>query len=348
LCNGDFSRELLIQIWDFEKSGEHVFMGVASTTLQSILDLEFMVLRDRNANELGRLEVTRAELNPSQTLPQSYSWLDYIEGGCVIAMQIAIDFTGSNGDPSLPNTLHSFEGTNEYTHVIESVGSALLDFDDDKIVDLFGFGMKVGNETNHCLSLGEINCRKSGGIGGVVNSVKSFLNSGIVMSGPTVFSEVLATAIATSLSHNDQEGQNYNVLLIITDGCVDESDSEATKSLCSELRCLALSVVFVCVGGADFTYLRELGLIPNVTVVAFRDFGRMDVSGETGLVNAALAQIPNEITNFFAVQGILPTKSASKDEDDESQSQSEFAPIPVAVAVAAPSASPSAPPYPFF
>lgn len=34
------------------------------------------------------------------------SFLDYVRGGCEISVMVAIDFTASNGAPSLPTSLH--------------------------------------------------------------------------------------------------------------------------------------------------------------------------------------------------------------------------------------------------
>lgn len=45
--------------------------------------------------------------------------------------QIAIDFTGSNGDPRSPESLHYInpEGFNEYLSAIWAVGNVIQDYD---------------------------------------------------------------------------------------------------------------------------------------------------------------------------------------------------------------------------
>lgn len=37
---------------------------------------------------------------------KAYSFLDYIRGGTELACTISIDFTGSNGNPNDPKSLH--------------------------------------------------------------------------------------------------------------------------------------------------------------------------------------------------------------------------------------------------
>lgn len=46
-------------------------------------------------------------------------------------MQIAIDFTGSNGDPRTPSSLHYInpQGYNEYLAAIWAVGNVIQDYD---------------------------------------------------------------------------------------------------------------------------------------------------------------------------------------------------------------------------
>ena len=41
-----------------------------------------------------------------------YSFLQYVAGGCNIDLSIAVDFTGSNGHPSEPSSLHYFDPDN--------------------------------------------------------------------------------------------------------------------------------------------------------------------------------------------------------------------------------------------
>jgi len=40
---------------------------------------------------------------------EQYSFLDYILNGLEIALIIAIDFTGSNGSPTHPDSLHNID-----------------------------------------------------------------------------------------------------------------------------------------------------------------------------------------------------------------------------------------------
>ena len=76
-------------------------------------------------------------------------------------MMIAIDFTGSNGTPTSPSSLHYMNPTNlnQYQLAIMSIANILLNYDSDKRIPCFGFGAQPrfagwSNPTvNHCFPL---------------------------------------------------------------------------------------------------------------------------------------------------------------------------------------------------
>lgn len=57
-------------------------------------------------------------------------------------MIVAIDFTGSNGEPHSPSSLHYMNESkpNQYQVAIEAIGQILLNYDSDKRIPAFGFG----------------------------------------------------------------------------------------------------------------------------------------------------------------------------------------------------------------
>ena len=59
---------------------------------------------------IGTLMCKSAELKKRPT------FMEYLFGGCNLSMAIAIDFTASNGEPSLPSSLHNINPGNFYWH----------------------------------------------------------------------------------------------------------------------------------------------------------------------------------------------------------------------------------------
>ena len=69
-------------------------------------------------------------LDPS-TSSNKETFVDYMKGGCEFSFKIAIDFTGSNGDPREPESLHylNTDGSqNDYEKAMSAIGEILLDY----------------------------------------------------------------------------------------------------------------------------------------------------------------------------------------------------------------------------
>lgn len=152
LCNGDIHRPLRIEIYDHEGSGKHVFMGhvtgvsVAMLTEQKTLRLN-VVEPDKQSKKnyvnSGLLHIDDVKIE------KHYSFSQYVQGGCEISLSVCIDFTGSNGDPRMPDSLHYIHPTgermNHYETAIHCVGQILEPYDTDKMYSVYGFGARVKN-----------------------------------------------------------------------------------------------------------------------------------------------------------------------------------------------------------
>ena len=75
-------------------------------------------------------------INEVFRLEERFSMMDYIKGGMELSLSVAINFTGSNGNPSLPSSLHNRNPLylNQYQNAIIKVGEILQDYDSDKKV----------------------------------------------------------------------------------------------------------------------------------------------------------------------------------------------------------------------
>ena len=140
-------------------------------------------------------------------------------------MTVAIDFTASNGPPASPSSLHYLDmQRNEYLNAIRSVGSILQYYDSDKQIPTLGFGAAIPpytNQGNHCFALnGNIFDPEVDGLDGVVEAYKHTINA-VSLYGPTNFAPVLELVNEMTEKMNcSQQNQQYNILLIITDGII--------------------------------------------------------------------------------------------------------------------------------
>lgn len=182
LCGGNVDLPLRLGIYDYESSGDHVPMGEIETSVSKLLEAKSTSgLKIKNkGQESGTIAVLVASVSGTESLeekmtsmnfeeeeeepepepeeavfapvafvpppPSPPTFLDYINGGCEMQLCVAIDFTGSNGDPRQPGTLHylSPDGStmNDYEKAINSIGSILADYDTDKMFPVWGKSSK--------------------------------------------------------------------------------------------------------------------------------------------------------------------------------------------------------------
>lgn len=140
---------------------------------------------------------------------------------------VAIDFTGSNGNPSQPGTLHYVDPSgnlNQYERAITCVGNILEYYDTDRMFPTYGFGGIYNNSVSHCfpLNFNEQNPEVRG-VDGILSSYKTAIRR-CGLSGPTIFTPIISKAIGYASQYQSSGEQKYLILLIITDGCISDMD----------------------------------------------------------------------------------------------------------------------------
>ncbi|XP_025913353.1 copine-1 isoform X4 [Apteryx rowi] len=255
-------------------------------------------------------------------IERDYSFLDYVMGGCQINFTVGIDFTGSNGDPKSPDSLHyiSPDGINEYLIAIWSVGSVVQDYDTDKLFPAFGFGAQVPPnwQVSHEFAL---NFNPSNpycqGIQGIVDAYRQILPQ-VRLYGPTNFSPII-NHVARFAAHSAQQGNasQYFILLIITDGEI--TDLDQTRQAIVNASKLPMSIIIVGVGEADFKAMEFLdgdnGVLKSLTgepaardIVQFVPFRQFKNAPREALSQMVLAEVPKQLVSYYKLQGWPPVK----------------------------------------
>jgi len=356
LCSGDLDKELKISVYDYEKSGRHVPMGEFETSVNGLISAKatgsFTMMK--KGKKTGTVYVKKAVttgldegLNkqmeaatissapkaafvpssaPSAFVPPTVSassptFVDYISGGCEMNLCVAIDFTGSNGDPRKPGTLHHFNSDgskNDYEKAVSAIGSILAKYDSDKKFPVWGFGAKYGGIVRHCFQCGPAS--EVDGVEGILSAYRGVFATGLIMSGPTVFTEVIQTAAAHAISLEDSArqkgGQSYTTLLILTDGSV--SDVNATADALRQVSDAPLSVVIVGIGRADFSGMRFLDDFETSSkrdIAQFVEFNAHKHSSQS-LTSATLQEIPDQLVKCFTSKGIMPSSPIQMDDEE--------------------------------
>ena len=251
----------------------------------------------------------------------SPTFVDYISGGCQLNLCVAVDFTGSNGDPRKPGTLHYIHpdgSLNDYEKAIQAIGRILAKYDYDQKFPVLGFGAKYGGIVRHCFQAGAT--AEVDGVDGIIQAYRSVFRTGLIMSGPTVFTEVMQTAAAHAVSSQEEAKRNgkqaYTVLLILTDGAV--SDVHATAECLKQISDSPMSVVIVGVGAADFSamqFLDDCASHGTPDIAQFVEFNRHR-HDRLALTAATLDEIPDQLVGYFTRKGINPARAVHPDEEE--------------------------------
>ena len=225
------------------------------------------------------------------------------------------------GDPRDPSTLHyiSRDGRkNDYEKAISAIVNILAKYDSDQAFPVFGFGAKYGGVVRHCFQCGPTS--EVHGVNGVLDAYHAVFKSGLIMSGPTVFTEVIQTAAERAISAQNaaqQRGeQAYTILLILTDGAV--SDVRATAEVLDQVSNAPLSVVIVGVGNADFSAMRFLddaskpGKRDIAQFVEFNKHSRSSIE----LTSETLHEIPDQLVGYFTSNGIQPRPAIHRNDSE--------------------------------
>ena len=140
-----------------------------------------------------------------------------------------------------------------YESAIYECGKILSYYDSDKVYPVYGFGANIIGEqgVSHCFPL-TLDPNDNADINGLNNVLIAYRNvlPKLNFSGPTYF-EPLLTQIFTTVASMDNKQMNYNIVLLLTDGMI--NDMQKTVDLIVGANDLPISLIIVGVGNADFS-----------------------------------------------------------------------------------------------
>ena len=235
-----------------------------------------------------------------------------------INLDIAIDYTKSNGFPKNQSSLHYMYGKepNDYEKAIRSCGDIIVYYDSDQLFPVYGFGgIPDGQkEVSQCFNINfNENDPNIINIDNIIKFYKESLEK-VKLYGPTHFSPVIRkvmSEINDDLKYRKEEN-HYYVLMILTDGII--NDMNETIDCIVEASKLPLSIIIIGVGTADFTNMEILdgdekplintfGEIRKRDIVQFVEFKRFKdengINNGTELAEEVLKEIPRQLEYYY-------------------------------------------------
>lgn len=245
------------------------------------------------------------------------SLVDYLQGGLKLHFSVAIDLTASNGTPNDQASLHYRANTysgNHYIHALTAVANVISVYTpSDNQYAAFGFGAVLPNNpgiTNSCFPLGLGPDPRCHGIQGILHAYNTALST-VTLSGPTNFAPLIdAVSRYSERRPNSQTDQNYDVLLILTDGVVSDFD-ETVEGIINASKRVPLSIIIVGIGGRNFQKMKDIDCDDKLltsscgTKQAARDicqfvaFDEYKHAPPERLGAAVLQELPGNIVEYF-------------------------------------------------
>ena len=242
---------------------------------------------------------------------------------------VAIDFTASNGSYDAVGTLHYYSEEsfrrghlNSYEKAITLVGNVLEYYDTDKKFPTYGFGACIDNSktTSHCFALNrDENDPEVDGIRGILDAYHAIIPQAIQCGCSLALTRRNAVEI-------QEEKSKYLVLLIITDGCIDDFDS--TTQLIVDGADYPLSILIVGVGNANFDKMVFLdgnderlsyeGKEASRDIVKFVSLNAIKDRTPQEIAKTLLEEIPRQVVDYMKAQRITPELIASREEKERS------------------------------
>lgn len=324
MCNGDYDRSVKIECYDWDSDGSsHDLIGACQTTAKELVKgtgtFELVNPKSKSSKK-GYVNSGVLHLE-SCFVEVEHTFLDYIQSGVQLNFTVAIDFTQSNGNPANPSSLHYIDpyGLNQYATALLAIGGVVQDYDSDKQFPALGFGAKLPNgQVSHEFFLTGTTSPFCAGISGVLQAYQTAIRT-VELWGPTNFSPVInhVAKFAAAI----QNGSNYFILLIITDGVI--TDLPQTKTAIVEASFFPMSIIIVGVGNADFSAMEELdadkrqlssnGKVADRDIVQFvplRDYtntGSPELT-QARLAKEVLAEVPQQLLAYMRKRRISPLR----------------------------------------
>ena len=311
-CGGDDQTPISISLFNFVSGKTEELIGNITLNLYSLIDTlnQPLELKNQNSQTIGKLMFIRF------LQYQRPTFLDYLNSGIQLNLITAIDFTGSNGAPSSPSSLHYNNSNilNQYQQCIKAVGEVICPYDNDQLFPVYGFGAYFNGYFSHCypLTFSESNPNVEG-LEGILNSYSRALNQ-IQLHGPTHFSPVIRNATNIAIE-SFQENKTYTILLIITDGEI--NDMKDTIDAIVDASNKPLSIIIVGVGNANFDNMDILdaddvplksskGVLMKRDIVQFVPFRNFSNVSKERLAAEVLEEVPRQVDEYCRYIGFKP------------------------------------------
>ena len=292
------------------------FLGSCLSTSKDLLDnfnknqITFLDIKSDENKKIGELKI-------NFNMVKKLEFLDYLKADKQINLEIAIDYTTSNGDPNDINSYHYINGRtpNDYEKVILDCCSIVSDYDADQLFPVFGFGGIPPNNRGKVSHIFNINFKEEPEIDGFDQIIPTYKNSlkQIKLSNPCYFAPLLKS-VYNRIKENENNPEyidHYFILMILTNGII--NDLQETIDILIDCSYIPLSVIIIGIGNGDFANMVKLdgdeellvsskGETRKRDLVQFVEYNKFKgdiIEGKMELKDEVLKEIPRQVEEYY-------------------------------------------------
>ena len=265
-------------------------------------DLKNGLLEDLKFSNIDNLKI---KIFSEET--ESNSFTKLLKAGLNLDLSIAIDFTGSNGNPKCENSLHYISNgfINNYEKAMRENIKIISMYNKSNKYNVYGFGAQLNGKFKDIFNINGNEDESIIGLENIISKYKETVNS-VYFAGPTLFAPVIKE-IKRKVEINYDNNFNYNILLIISDGII----CDITETIDTIIEASKFPISFIIIGvGDNVNYdmkrlngesgklISSTGEILNKDIVQYVHYN--DYADDLNkLTEAVLKYIPDQISNYY-------------------------------------------------
>ena len=303
LCSSDLNSEIILFVYN--DSAKKKLLDTHRTTVNKIMENPIIFI-----NPYTKLEL-------QLKLKKEYSFSEYLKKNLEMNLNLAIDFTVSNGNSNVSGSLHEFNEhkDNPYEKAIKYCAQIIEQYDKDKIYSCFGYGAILPNQTevSHCFNLNLTDNPDINGMNEVLKCYNEAIRK-VTFKDPTYFSHVIRKITDRLKEYEKENKLIYNILVIMTDGKVD--DYGDTVDAIVEASHYPISIIILGIGPNKFENMNILdekfytltdkkGRKPTRDIVKFIPYMKYE-NNRSLLAKEIFNEVPFQILEYFCSKEISP------------------------------------------
>jgi hypothetical protein len=307
LCNNDMKKIIKFDVYDWNYTGYHEYIGSAETTLKKLLTTKsYEVLNSKKSakskkyTNSGFIEISVSE---------NYIMYDYVREGLRLSMIVGINFSTSAQKNKRHFSFQSGESKgdkdemDDYEKSILTVGEIINCYGKEEVFPVYGFGA----ENSDCFSCNFEDNPEVTTIEGVLETYQ-LAHTIALPSETTNFSKIVKQAAKIA---KESKTNIYHVLLILTDDKIDDIHQTIREIIkASEF---SLSIVIVGIGNYSFKVLNTLPKNQELVekskreILQFIPFEKYKRNLKK-LSQVVLEEIPGQVETFMRLSFLTPAK----------------------------------------